>query len=253
MNGLNALRKLFGLHPMNEAPAAEAPTGAAAPATEAAPAATDVPATTLEGSSLLSGNAAMEGEAPKVDEPAKGEPEGEATEEAEKDKPDEGAPEAYAEFALPEGMEFDAAVLDDYQAIAKELNLSQDKAQDLLGKLIAMQEKQLGTPEQQMQQAEQQIIALNSRMAEECRALPGIGGEKFADSLATASRVMQQFGTPELRDVIALTGVGSHPEFFKMMVAIGSKMAPDTFEHGGEEAHGEKTAAQILFGDVFKN
>ncbi|MCY1370270.1 hypothetical protein D9M69_573560 [compost metagenome] len=144
-------------------------------------------------------------------------------------------------------------MLGDYHAIAKELGLPQDKAQDLLGKLIAMQEKQLGTPEQQMQRAEQQIVELNTRLAEECRNLPEIGGQKFAESLATASRVMQQFGTPELRSVIALTGVGSHPEFFKMMVAIGSKMAPDTFEHGGEEAHGEKTAAQILFGDVFKN
>lgn len=240
MNGINGLRKLFGLHPMDEAAPAEAPAPAAAPAASA-PAA-DAPAATVEGSSLLSGDK-------PTDKPA-GEGDGEKPAE---DAAPEGAPEAYADFTMPEGYQADEEVMGELHSVFKDLNLSQDKAQDLLGKLMAIQEKQLGTPEQQMQAAEQQIVALNSRLAEECRNLPEIGGEKFSQSLATASKVMQTFGTPELRSVIALTGVGSHPEFFKMMVAIGSKMAPDTFEHGGEEAQTTQRGADIMFGHLFKN
>ena len=253
MNGLNALRKLFGLHPMNEAPAAEAPAPAAAPATEAP--ATDTPTATPESSSLLSGEPAADkpAEAPAVEGEAKPEGEKPAKEEGAKEddaKEPEGAPEAYTEFTLPEGLELDSELLPDVHELFKELNLPQDKAQEVLGKLLQIQDKQLGTPEQQLARAEEQIVQLNQSLAEQCRNLPEIGGEKFADSLATASKVMQEFGTPELRSLIALTGVGSHPEFFKMMVAIGAKMQPDTFEQGGEQAPATQSAGKIMFGDL---
>lgn len=208
------------------------------------PAAADAPAN-VEASSLL-------GEVPadKPAEPAPGE-EKSADEKAE-EKPADGAPEAYEEFKAPDGIELDPEVMPEVHEIFKELGLSQDKAQEVFEKFLGIQQKLAGTPEQQMQAAEQQIVALNTRLAEECKNLPGIGGEKFAESLSIASKVMQNFGTPEFRSLIAYTGVGSHPEFFKMMVAIGSKMSPDNFVQGGEGAVGERRGEDIMFGHLFK-
>ncbi|MNP22920.1 hypothetical protein D3C76_1156100 [compost metagenome] len=136
--------------------------------------------------------------------------------------------------------------------IFKDLGLSQEKAQEVFEKFLDIQQKLAGTPEQQMQAAQEQIMTLNTRLAEECKNLPDIGGEKFGESLATASKVIQQFGTPEFRSLIAYTGVGSHPEFFKMMVAIGSKMSPDNFVQGGEGAVSERRPEEIMFGHLFK-
>lgn len=251
MHGINGLRKLFGLGPMEEAPADGVPSGAAAPTPAPAPAdappaaPTDAPAN-VEGSSLL-------GDLPKDPpaEPVKAEGEdGKPKDDAE--KPPEGAPEAYEEFKAPDGIELDPEVMPEIHEIFKDLGLPQDKAQEVFEKFLSIQEKLAGTPEQQMQQAEQQIVSLNTRLAEECRNLPDIGGEKFGESLATASKVMQQFGSPEFRSLIAYTGVGSHPEFFKMMVAIGSKMSPDNFVQGGDGAVSERRGEEIMFGHLFQ-
>lgn len=247
MHGINGLRKLFGLGLMDEAPADGVPSGAAAPA--APPAEVEAPAN-VEGSSLLG---EVKPDKPAEPAPAEGKPEGEQGEKKEgEEKPSEGAPEAYEEFKAPDGIELDPEVMPEVHEIFKELGLSQEKAQEVFEKFLGIQEKLAGTPEQQMQAAEQQIVALNTKLAEECKNLPDIGGEKFAESLATASKVMQQFGTPEMRSLIAYTGVGSHPEFFKMMVAIGSKMSPDNFVQGGEGAVSERRGEDIMFGHLFK-
>lgn len=254
MHGINGLRKLFGLGPMEEAPADGVPSGAAdlAPAAAAPAANTEAPAN-VEASSLLG---EVKADAKPDLAPADANPDevkdGEKKE-GEVEKPPEGAPEAYEEFKAPDGIELDAEVMPEVHEIFKDLGLSQEKAQEVFEKFLGIQQKLAGTPEQQMQQAEEQIVSLNTRLAEECRNLPDIGGERFAESLGIASKVMQQFGTPEMRSLIAYTGVGSHPEFFKMMVAIGSKMSPDNFVQGGDTAVSDRRGEEIMFGHLFKS
>lgn len=224
-----------------------APTGEAPAAAPAAPA--NVEASTLFGDAPKEPPADL---APTGDKPAEGEEGKDGEKKEAEEKPAEGAPEVYEEFKAPDGIELDPEVMPEVHEIFKDLGLSQEKAQEVFEKFLGIQQKLEGTPEQQMQAAEQQIVALNTRLAEECRNLPEIGGEKFAESLATASKVMASFGSPEFRSLIAYTGVGSHPEFFKMMVAIGSKMSPDNFVQGGDEAKSERRGEEIMFGHLFK-
>lgn len=222
-----------------------------APTTTDAPVTTDAPAN-VEASSLLGEVKTDEKTDPaptdeKVDDKAD-----DADKKDDADKPDDVVPEVYEEFKAPDGIELDPEVMPEVHEIFKDLGLSQEKAQEVFEKFLGIQQKLAGTPEQQLQEAEKQIVSLNTRLAEECKNLPDIGGDKFGESLATASKVMQQFGTPEFRSLIAYTGVGSHPEFFKMMVAIGSKMSPDNFVQGGENAVSERRGEDIMFGHLFK-
>ena len=53
------------------------------------------------------------------------------------DKLKDEAPDTYKDFSVPEGIEIDPKVLEEFQGTAKDLNLSQDQAQ----KLIDMQSK----------------------------------------------------------------------------------------------------------------
>ncbi len=205
----------------------------------------------VEGSSLL-GDVKTEVTTETTTDEKKAEGEDGEKKEGDEAKKPEGAPEVYAEFKAPDGIELDPEVMPEVHEIFKDLGLSQEKAQEVFEKFLGIQQKLAGTPEQQMQQAEEQIVSLNTRLAEECRNLPDIGGEKFGESLGIASKVMQQFGTPEMRSLIAYTGVGSHPEFFKMMVAIGSKMSPDNFVQGGEGAVSDRRGEDIMFGHLFK-
>lgn len=242
MNRMNALRRLFGLHPMNEASAAEAPAAAAAPAAEAPAPAAESPAAPAPVASLLgdepppapTAEAPKEGDAPAADKP---------TEEAAA----EGAPEAYADFTAPEGIELNPAVMPELGEVFRDLGLSQDKAQGLLNRLLEIQAKAEGTPEQQIAAQDAQIAELNAQLAEQTRNLPDIGGANFEKSLETAAKVMAKFASPELRELIKYTAVGSHPEFFKFVHAIGSAMSEDVFENGGASPGGQKSLAERLW------
>lgn len=244
MNGLNGLRRLFGLHPQNEAPAAEAPAAAsAAPAAEAPAAPAAAPAAPV--GVLGADPAAPAAEAPAAEAPKEGEQPAEAK--AEEPKPAEGAPEAYAEFTAPEGIELNPAVMPELNEVFKDLNLPQDKAQGLLNRLLEIQAKAEGTPEQQAEAQDRQIMELNAQLAEQTRNLPEIGGENFAKSLEVAGKVMAKFGTPELRELMNYTAVASHPEMFKFIHAIGAAMSDDVFENGGASTGGQKTPAERLW------
>lgn len=254
MNGINALRRLFGLHPMEEAGADGGNAGGSAPA-PAAPAAPT--ATSLLGSEPAAPAAPTEGQ-PAAEPAAEGQPAAEGGEKAaEGDEKKPGAdevPEAYADFTLPEGVtldDLDQGAMPEVHALFKDLGLSQEKADMAFSRLLQIQQAMAGTPEQQQQQMEQNIIELNANYAQQCRELPDIGGANFEASLEQASKVMATFGDPDVRMLLTYTGVGSHPAFFKFIHSISTRLSPDTFVNGGEQAQPNQRPADVLFGNLF--
>ena len=248
---MNALRKLFGLHPMNEAGADGAPAGGGEPAPAPAPTATSLlgnPAPAAEPAAAPAETAAS------AEGGEQAAPEGEGKDDDKKPGSDE-VPEAYADFTLPEGVtldDLDQGAIPQVRELFKELGLSQEKADMAFSKLLQIQQAMAGTPEQQQQRMEQNIIELNASYAQQCRELPDIGGANFDASLEQASKVMQTFGDPDLQMLLTYTGVGSHPAFFKFIHSISARMAPDTFVNGGEQAQPNQRPADVLFGNLFK-
>lgn len=232
---------------MNEAGAEGGDGGGAAapaPAADAPPAA---PAAEPAGSLL----------GDQIQKPADAPPEpGEGDKPAEP-KADEqeaqGAPEAYEAFTVPDGAELDEKTLPMVQDLFKELGLPQDKAQAVLDKLLEIDAARQPTAEQaeqmRAQAYEQGISNLNKQWSDECAKLPEIGGDNFAQSLEVASSVMVKYASPELRSFLNNSALGSNPEFFKFIHAIGSAMKDDTMVHGGENAPGRKSDAQVFYGD----
>lgn len=231
----------LGHYLQNEAPAAEAPAPAAsgtpAPAADApaaAPAAAPAPA---EGGSLLGDLAGGDKPAEPAAAPAEGD-------QAKPDAP--VVPEAY-EFKMPEGEELDEAAAPMVQELFKELGLPQEKAQEVLNKLLEIDKARQPSPEQIQQHYEQQAADLNKQWGEECRKLPELGGDNFNKSLETCSQVMVKFASPELRNFLTYSALGSNPEFFKFIHAIGSAMSQDTLEHGGNAGKGPRDIADRLW------
>ncbi|HAM5330728.1 TPA: peptidase [Escherichia coli] len=222
---MNLFDRLLNRRLCNEQPA----DGGAAPApSEPAPAA---PAPTAE-------LAQPEGEKPQPgaegDKPA--DPENpEAEKDGEKDKPKdekdkktEGAPEKY-EFKPAEGQELDSAALEQFEPIAREMNLSNEQAQkmvDLYGTKIL--------PMVQQQQAEA-WQKTTEQWAADVKADKEIGGANLTSNLSVAQRAFDQFGTPELKEYLNASGLGNHPELVRAFVKIGHAMSEDKVVTGGHD------------------
>ena len=149
-----------------------------------------------------------------------------------KDKP-AGAPEAYEDFTLPEGMEMDAEVLGEFKNLAKELNIPQAKAQQLIDF-----QTQLATKQAEEYQAA--VVKQSQEWAASIKNDPEIGGENYEKSVASAIKVIQSFGDPALTELLNQSGLGNHPALFKFCHRISAAISEDKFVLPGSQANAPK-------------
>lgn len=237
---MNALfRKLFVLH-QSEAASADAPAGgdAGGAAGGAEQSAANQAGDGAQGSQEPGADGTQkepgaEGEAKSGEEQK---PDGEKKQE---EKKPEGAPEKY-EFKTAEGQQLDAAALEQFEPIARELNLTNEQAQkmvDLYGTQIL--------PMVQKQQAEA-WQKTTEQWAADVKADKEIGGDKLTANIGVAQRALETFGTPDLKEYLNASGLGNHPELIKVFVKVGKAMSEDGMVTGKES--GQRTAAEVLYG-----
>ncbi|MGM0743218.1 MAG: hypothetical protein ACQEVT_16760 [Pseudomonadota bacterium] len=69
-----------------------------------------------------------------------------------------------------------------------------------------------------------------------------IGGQNWDASIATAQKVIDRFGTPELMaDVIQGQGLGTHPEVIRLLPRIGNGLSDDLLETETPDAPSDGT------------
>lgn len=134
----------------------------------------------------------------------------------------QGAPEAYADFTVPEGYEFSGELAEDFKAVAKELNLSQEQAQ----RLIDLDMKRLQSSGDALQQA-------SAEWTESAKSDKEFGGDKLPENISLAKKALDTFGTPELRNLLEETGLGNHPEIIRAFYRAGKAISEDGFIAGG--------------------
>ncbi|HAB2181018.1 peptidase [Salmonella enterica] len=233
---MNLFERLPHRRLCNEQPAdggaAPAPSEPAAPAADAPAPAAD-PAKP-EGDKPQPG---AEGDKPQDGKPADGDKPADKPDD--KEQKQEGAPEKY-EFKPAEGQELDAAALEQFEPIAREMNLTNEQAQkmvDLYGTKI------MPMVQQQQVEAWQKTT---EQWAADVKADKEIGGDKLTGNLSAAQRALAQFGTPELKEYLEGTGLGNHPELVKAFVKVGKAMSEDGMVTGKES--GQRSAAEVLYG-----
>ncbi|NYT45138.1 protease [Alcaligenaceae bacterium] len=154
---------------------------------------------------------------------------------AEKPNKAEGAPEEYT-FAMPEGQEIDEGYVNQFAETARELNLPQDTAQQILNKMA---------PAMVARQAEQ-IAAAQEQWAQDSRVDKEFGGDHLTENLGIARKAMDQFATPELRTLLNESGMGNHPEVIRMFVRVGKTISEDSFVTGKQsDAQGAGSAKRF--------
>lgn len=165
--------------------------------------------------------------------------EGAQTTETKTAEPDKTAepvvPEKY-DLQMPEGVELDSVAADEFTVIAKELKLDNAQAQKLADVAANMQKRQ----------AEAHAKTVET-WVESVKADKEIGGDKLNENLAVARKAMETFGSPELKDVLNMTGFGNHPAIIKAFYKIGQAISSDQIVVGKPPAGTVDDVAKKMF------
>lgn len=156
-----------------------------------------------------------------------------------KDDKGDAAPAEYADFIAPDGVSFDGEVMGQFKAMAKDLNLSQDKAQKVADLGVELVKRTQAAQAQAMQ-------AEIAKWASDSKADKEFGGDKLDENLAGAKSALQQFGSPELQQMLNESGLGNHPEVIRMLYRVNKAVSEDTVLRG-QAGKPEQSMAQRLY------
>ncbi len=183
-----------------------------------------------------------ETEAVEAKEGVDGKSEDDKTGEGEIDKDDvKGAPDSYKAFEMPEGVEVDKDLVDQFSPIAKEIDLSQASAQKLVSFFAGLRKAETET-------LQSDWSTKQDEWKKEVKADKELGGKDFEKNLGIANGFLKKYGTPELSKALGAMGVANHPEFVRLFLRAGKAIEDDTIISGNTSGSKAKLSPeQILF------
>ena len=140
-------------------------------------------------------------------------------------KPAEGAkPAADVDytFEFPEDMPVDAAEVDAFKAVAKDLELSKESAQKLANLRVQFAQTQMAKHAETV-----------GKWRDDSKADKEFGGDKFDENLAVAKKARDAFATDGLKELLQGTRLGDHPEVIRFFFRVGQKLSEDSFVNPG--------------------
>lgn len=138
---------------------------------------------------------------------------------------------------MPEGVKLDPEITTDSQTLAKELNLTQEKAQKVADLLVKANSKQAA--------AQADVLkSVHSGWVEQSKADKEIGAgddAKLNENLGVAKKALETFGSPQLKALLLGSGLGDHPDVIRMFLKIGKQMSEDKFVPAGAATNAQTT------------
>lgn len=162
----------------------------------------------------------------------------------------DSAPAEYADFTFPQGYEVNPERLGEFHTFAKDMGLSQEKAQ----KLIDYDAKRQVEAAKQTAEAWSQTTAA---WKEQTLSDPVLTKGDVDANLATSEKGFQMVAqqVPGLRELFGEfdaeknpkgMGLGNHPDVVKAFFIIGKSISEDALRVGGDGATGAKTPEQKI-------
>jgi len=90
-----------------------------------------------------------------------------------------------------------------------------------------------------------QMEEIRNEWAESAKTDKEFGGDKLPESLMSAKKALEAFGTPELKTLLNESGLGNHPDVIRFMVRAGKAISEDGFVSGARGAAGSPTAQNL--------
>ena len=163
----------------------------------------------------------------------------------------EGTPEPAADWKpedlkIPEDSGVSEAQRDEIVKFAKDNSVSKDAAAKLLEREVALRksfQENINTEHDKSVKS----------WADETRADKEVGGENFDASVKRARGVINQFGSPELKEFLNDSGFGNHKLLVKFCNRIGKAIGDDTFVKGKTgPSEIKKSAEEVFYPDSVK-
>jgi len=142
------------------------------------------------------------------------------------------APEKYEDFTLPDGFEAQEGEIDTFMEHAKELDLTQEQAQKLL-------DKQLALKDEQMKLYEQDKIQQKEKWINELKQDEEFGGRNMSETIERANRTLRKFADNDVIEILKETGYANNPSIVKMFARIDKQLGEDSLV-GGESAKAQE-------------
>lgn len=149
------------------------------------------------------------------------------------DEATEDVPEEYdySNVELPEGIELDKELTDEFSSAAKELKLSQTNADKFMAMGVKLTQKITQKFEDAIKEAQQNQIKSYATMLNND---PDIGGAKLKQSLEEANVAYSEFVSDDAANLLAQTGLNKHPAIVKVFQKIGKELKNDTIRETGD-------------------
>jgi hypothetical protein len=146
------------------------------------------------------------------------------------------------DFKLPDGIELDKDLAEFASPKLKEAGVTRDQANKLA--VIILEARANET-----KKTFEAWDATQTKWQDSVKSDKEIGGDKFDASIAAASKAINKFGTPELKEYLKASGGGNHPELIRFISRVGNAFSDDKPVGSGNAAAEGKTLANILYPD----
>lgn len=150
------------------------------------------------------------------------------------------------DLTIPEGFEVNDEIRDKFLDVVNDQEMS---AKDRANALIELQAETIRQASERISEAWTQQ---REAWVEEVKADPEIGGDKFEPTMGKISKLLNEFGDPNLREqVFDITGAGDHPLMIKFLAKVADALSEGTPVSG--DAGGDKmTLAERMYPSMKK-
>jgi hypothetical protein len=149
----------------------------------------------------------------------------------------EGAPEDYGDFEMGEGVEIVPELMDKAKGLFKELNLTKEQAQ----KLVGVQTEAVQTMVKTLQDNwTKQVSEWETETIKEL-------GADYKKELACAAKVRDRFFDDDLKKLVDESGLGNNPALVRAMIKIGKTISEDVPPNGRPGSGNKKDFLDDLY------
>ena len=147
-----------------------------------------------------------------------------------------------AEYSLElkEESLLDNSFVEGIKTLAKEHNLSNEQAQELLSK---QEEAVQGWVDSQVAEVERQKETWKSQVIED----KTMGGDNLEATVKAARGVIDRFANEEVKELLRVSGYGNHPEIVRFLSSVGRAMSDDSLVMA-QAKETPKSAVEVFYG-----
>jgi hypothetical protein len=174
-------------------------------------------------------------DSPDKGEEDKGEPKNDTKDEKDEKKP-AGAPEKYEAFTVPDGFTIEDTAVNEFGALAKELNLTQEAAQKLVDYQVKFQQAQTAKLDEAVKKQAEDWAADTLKTYKK-------------DELADARRGFKA-APKDVQQMLAAAGFDNHKSFVDFFMKVGRAIKEDKFETGKGKGGQAKSPANVIYPEL---